>query len=117
MYGLPPELGGAPGVHLVAHFDSSVEKQVLSEINNVLFGLFSVEENWKTLVRQLNGLFCSSFEVIGETSSARLQISSESSKSNNEVVWYGAFTGDSICTENVESLKRLLPCHRACLCI
>ncbi|KAI6177541.1 hypothetical protein M3Y97_00918700 [Aphelenchoides bicaudatus] len=101
MFGLPPELGGAPGVHLVAHFDASVE---------------NVEEHWKTLVRQLNGLFCSSFEVVGETSSARLQMPNGPSNSNKEIVWYGAFTGDSICTENVESLKRLLPCHRTGLC-
>lgn len=26
IYGLPPEIGGAPGVHLTARFDSSVEK-------------------------------------------------------------------------------------------
>jgi hypothetical protein len=70
--------------------------------------IFSVEEQWKVLVQQLNGLFCSSFEIIGQTMSARLQMSNAS----NDIAWYGAFTGDSICTENVESIKKLLPCHR-----
>jgi hypothetical protein len=92
VYGLPPEIGAAPGVHIVVSFDASTS---------------NVEDNWKTLIQQLNGLFCSSFEIIGQASSAQLQITNLS-----KITIYGAFTGDSICTENVESIKKLLPCHR-----
>lgn len=93
VYGLPPERGAAPGVHLVATFDASTS---------------NLENKWKKLVQQLNGLFCSSFEIIGQTSNAQLQMEN----SSNQISIYGAFTGDSICTENVESIKKLLPCHR-----
>ncbi|KAI6235355.1 hypothetical protein M3Y95_00042900 [Aphelenchoides besseyi] len=93
LYAQPPQFGGAPGVYVTAHFDSS---------------LSNVDEQWKTLIQQLNGLFCSSFVVISETLSSPLVfLKAAYSTQGNGTIVYGAFTGDNICTGNAESFKKL----------
>ncbi|KAI6201902.1 hypothetical protein M3Y96_00891600 [Aphelenchoides besseyi] len=115
LYGQPPQFGGASGVYVFAEFDSSLTKLVSFHSKRTSY--FSVEDQWKTLIQQLNGLFCSSFVVISETLSSSLVFSKAAyTDSRNGSMVYGAFTGDNICTENAESFKKLLPCQRLGLC-
>lgn len=98
LYGLTPEYGGAPGVYVVAQFNSTLQ---------------NVEQKWTTLVHQLNGLFCASFAIVADSMSAPLELAKRTYTDGTEHVHYGAFTGDNICTENAEAFRKLLPCQRS----
>ncbi|CAD5221342.1 unnamed protein product [Bursaphelenchus xylophilus] len=72
-----------------------------------------VEESdsyWRRLVSQLNGMLCTAVLSVGETLYAKPILPSVY-YGNNTKLYYGAFTGDRICTENIDSFKKLLPCQ------
>lgn len=118
LYNAAPLQGGAPGVELFAVFDSTVRVRydALASLVQTHLKICSVDSRWTRLVKQLNGLFCASFAIVGEDLNAPITLSRSLYSTSGEHIRYGAFTGDNICTENAESFRKLLPCQRVRVC-
>jgi hypothetical protein len=68
------------------------------------------DQKWSSLVHSLNGLFCTSIlEMLPKFSGQpKLMDGCEGSSSCR----YGALSGESVCTENMKSWKKMLPCKQ-----
>lgn len=77
----------------------------------------NLPEKWFALVNIINGLFCTSILGMFPQYSAqpKLPIRREiiDHNFNNSYKWYGALGGESVCTENLKSWKKLLPCKQS----
>ncbi|CAD5215388.1 unnamed protein product [Bursaphelenchus okinawaensis] len=85
------------GVQIIASFEDGYESNF----------------HWKRLVSQLNGLLCTAVLSIGGVLHAKPTLSTQYWSRNQSNLFYGAFTGDGICTENIDSFKKLLPCQNS----
>nr|CAD2193768.1 unnamed protein product [Meloidogyne enterolobii] len=62
-------------------------------------------QKWHDFIHLINGLFCTS--ILGLLPQFSVQ------PKFNDGWWYGSLGGESVCTENLQSWKRLLPCKNS----
>nr|CAD2129037.1 unnamed protein product [Meloidogyne enterolobii] len=67
--------------------------------------IFSTYQKWHDFIHLINGLFCTS--ILGLLPQFSVQ------PKFNDGWWYGSLGGESVCTENLQSWKRLLPCKKS----
>uniref|UniRef100_A0A1I8BCC6 GPI transamidase component PIG-T n=1 Tax=Meloidogyne hapla TaxID=6305 RepID=A0A1I8BCC6_MELHA len=64
----------------------------------------NTQQKWHDFIHLINGLFCTS--ILGLLPQFSVQ------PKFNDGWWYGSLGGESVCTENLQSWKKLLPCKK-----
>ncbi|KAG5438872.1 hypothetical protein PCK2_000903 [Pneumocystis canis] len=107
LWGMPPEKGqvsGGAGIELWAYIEGTTE--------NV------VEKRWNILTHALSGLFCASMNFMDTTKTIIPVLTFIQDKRRIETHWpnvkgyllYGTLPQEAVCTENLTSFLKLLPC-------
>ncbi|KAL7070735.1 hypothetical protein ACQ4LE_010085 [Meloidogyne hapla] len=65
----------------------------------------NTQQKWHDFIHLINGLFCTS--ILGLLPQFSVQ------PKFNDGWWYGSLGGESVCTENLQSWKKLLPCKKS----
>lgn len=80
------------------------------------FSCFSddeIDKAWSVLVKQVNGIFCSSILEMEPLFTAPPRFNGDIE--NLRLYRYGHLSGEPVCTENIKPFLRLLPCKAVTL--
>jgi phosphatidylinositol glycan class T len=94
IWGVQPQNESPTGISLHVKFSNMSETEV--------------DKTWSILVKQVNGIFCSSILEMDPSFTATPMF--DGSTNDLKLYRYGHLSGEPLCTENIKPFLRLLPC-------